>query len=222
MCSIFIEGKHMCSNISVPNKLFCKEHLHISPVSTDTCNICLDQLDENVYMKCGHSFHKECISKWLVTKKTCPCCRKTLRVETLNTEQASDFNQIFQHILVQADELDRIILAERFIIWFHEIVHTYVHDMTNVSFRDMLNAVYNTEYYSYIMNVYNTDTNNQPFDLFLLEININQIADEVRMRQFNIQIDESLLEDDYENDISNMIDISELEFTTFEYEPVSN
>lgn len=219
MCSIFIEGNRMCSNVSVSNKLFCKEHLHIVPVVTDTCNICLDELNENVHMSCGHSFHKKCISKWLLTKKTCPCCRKTLRAERL--EQVENFNEVFHHIITQADELDRIILAERFIIWFHEIVHTYVHDMTNVSFRDMLNAVYNTQHYSYIMNVYNSDTNNQPFDLFILEMNINEIANGIR--DFNVQNNESLEEEYHsENDISNMIDINELEFTTFEYEPVSN
>ena len=28
---------------------------------------------------CKHTFHKECIKKWLLTNPKCPCCRKNFR-----------------------------------------------------------------------------------------------------------------------------------------------
>lgn len=44
-----------------------------------TCSICLDIItnsnDDNWFIsKCGHLFHKKCLSKW--NRNTCPLCRK--------------------------------------------------------------------------------------------------------------------------------------------------
>lgn len=43
------------------------------------CVICLDELDKKIRtLPCDHSFHKDCIHKWLKESdsKTCPICRK--------------------------------------------------------------------------------------------------------------------------------------------------
>lgn len=43
-----------------------------------------DDLDENidyentVVCDCGHHFHWCCLSKWIIKKKTCPCCREKI------------------------------------------------------------------------------------------------------------------------------------------------
>ena len=53
----------------------------------DVCNICFENLVENaenpretpvVVRECAHSFHVECIRRWLAEKSTCPVCRKSL------------------------------------------------------------------------------------------------------------------------------------------------
>jgi len=49
------------------------------PKEIDDCSICLDSRS-NVYTSCSHMYCKPCISKWLKTHDTCPCCR----VELLN------------------------------------------------------------------------------------------------------------------------------------------
>jgi hypothetical protein len=44
-----------------------------------TCSICLREMEHANNVKCcncGHSFHKNCINKWLPTAKTCPICRQ--------------------------------------------------------------------------------------------------------------------------------------------------
>ena len=178
----------MCSN-SKYDLIFCKEHSIINPIYTDTCNICLDNMSETIYMDCGHSFHKDCITRWLTTKNTCPCCRKTL-IENNQNEQEN-------YQTVSNYNIDIIIFGNSFLIWFHEIVYTYIEDMDGVSFRKML---YDVDFYSYINGVYNEYITNRPIDLFELRYILNQTAEHLR----------------YTN--NETIDINELEFTTFEYE----
>ena len=48
----------------------------------DDCSICLDS-QSNVYTNCSHMYCKPCISKWLKTHDTCPCCREELEDETM-------------------------------------------------------------------------------------------------------------------------------------------
>ena len=46
---------------------------------TFECPICLEDMDYKnmkVLIGCGHRFHKDCIQKWSLTSKKCPCCRK--------------------------------------------------------------------------------------------------------------------------------------------------
>ena len=45
--------------------------------STKTCNICLEINNDSLRLPCGHFFHEDCISKWLLEKSNlCPICRK--------------------------------------------------------------------------------------------------------------------------------------------------
>jgi len=43
----------------------------------EECSICIDtdNTSEWSILPCGHKFHRECISKWLLTNQTCPICR---------------------------------------------------------------------------------------------------------------------------------------------------
>ena len=44
------------------------------------CNICFDLFHENEYLKqlkCGHIFHKECLSQWMLNQRNCPSCNQT-------------------------------------------------------------------------------------------------------------------------------------------------
>ncbi|XP_054154250.1 uncharacterized protein LOC128952825 [Oppia nitens] len=51
-------------------------------MSIKLCSICLDTLaDGTKALKCGHSFHKQCIYGWIATKhNTCPLCRQLMVV----------------------------------------------------------------------------------------------------------------------------------------------
>ena len=48
----------------------------------DDCSICLDS-QSNVYTNCSHMYCRPCISKWLKTHDTCPCCREELEDENM-------------------------------------------------------------------------------------------------------------------------------------------
>lgn len=49
------------------------------------CSICYEELEIKTahVTGCKHSFHKECIKKWLSVKDTCPICRDLLITRTL-------------------------------------------------------------------------------------------------------------------------------------------
>jgi len=49
--------------------------------SAQDCSICLDSISSpssDFKQKCGHSFHYECIARWLNDKMSCPMCRQVI------------------------------------------------------------------------------------------------------------------------------------------------
>jgi hypothetical protein len=56
-----------------------------------TCNICLEDYQKGDHLKslsCPHSFHKECIDKWLKQVASCPICKK--EVEMYKEQKGGD------------------------------------------------------------------------------------------------------------------------------------
>lgn len=43
-----------------------------------SCIICLELIDEPVFMYCGHHFHGNCIQLWLKEKNVCPVCAQDM------------------------------------------------------------------------------------------------------------------------------------------------
>lgn len=41
-----------------------------------SCSICTESCDDISIMGCGHTFHENCIMKWLEVNNNCPNCRK--------------------------------------------------------------------------------------------------------------------------------------------------
>jgi len=40
------------------------------------CTICCDELKKNqAKLACGHTFHNNCLIRWLIDHDTCPICR---------------------------------------------------------------------------------------------------------------------------------------------------
>lgn len=54
----------------------------------ENCSICFDQIkDQEIYdLKCSHSFHCECIEKWVPNKQSCPLCR--VKIDTINIKSS--------------------------------------------------------------------------------------------------------------------------------------
>ena len=45
------------------------------------CGVCLEDIhgdDVSYTTVCEHKFHNQCITQWLLSKSTCPCCRRDL------------------------------------------------------------------------------------------------------------------------------------------------
>lgn len=52
--------------------------IDINNINNEACSICLENPNECIQLKCGHVFHKSCITKWLKVKNNCPNCRKIM------------------------------------------------------------------------------------------------------------------------------------------------
>lgn len=55
------------------------------------CAICMKDFktDDKVFaLKCGHSFHVECLEPWLASNTVCPACRYDLKLDMPASEAA--------------------------------------------------------------------------------------------------------------------------------------
>ncbi len=89
-------------NIKIINDMFDKEK--IFKENEDICGICRQKFKQNDVLKITciqekpkinlHIYHKECITQWFKTKKTCPLCRKDLNIcESINKNYLLSFNE---------------------------------------------------------------------------------------------------------------------------------
>ena len=67
----------------------------------DTCSICFDNFDgcKAITPKCGHTFHNECLSHWLLENDSCPMCRFPIGVTKVDPiseylEEMDDYIQV--------------------------------------------------------------------------------------------------------------------------------
>ena len=189
-CLMFINGSHLCSNDSVTEYRLCEEH-NVKIIKTDTCNICLGEINEYVFIQCGHLFHKDCIGEWLINKKTCPCCRKSVKSININ-----EINNYLHQISLDVSIYGNIRLTRDFIDWIFEMSRIYIEDVTDISLYDILHVVQLPHNFEYYFRVYSNEINNISINLFELELKLNQIANNIR--NYNLYLNN--LEDDDEND----------------------
>jgi hypothetical protein len=56
-------------------------HMLALDIQGEDCPICMDELNECIMLDCGHTFHTDCMNKWLgqqAPAATCPLCRDNL------------------------------------------------------------------------------------------------------------------------------------------------
>lgn len=62
-----IEYKFVCKHIDL--------FLNDIKKKKGKCSICLDFIENNAKLKCGHEFCLHCLKEWISEKNTCPLCR---------------------------------------------------------------------------------------------------------------------------------------------------
>lgn len=71
-------------NAMFPSFKFTKvETVALCAVGDASCSVCLCAFEEGESLRrlaCGHSYHAECLDRWLLTNATCPRCRKAARI----------------------------------------------------------------------------------------------------------------------------------------------
>ncbi|XP_025067841.1 E3 ubiquitin-protein ligase TTC3 isoform X4 [Alligator sinensis] len=78
-------AEHPWRLVGETSKSTWKKSRDSSASEEDPCIICHEDLSKEAVcvLKCGHSFHRECIEPWLKTQRTCPTCR----VHVLSSEE---------------------------------------------------------------------------------------------------------------------------------------
>lgn len=58
---------------------------YTDPIREDNCTICLnafvEEEDAETSLTCRHTFHSECIAKWMHTDRSCPMCRQEVGID---------------------------------------------------------------------------------------------------------------------------------------------
>ena len=80
MDKIFNDNNNVQSN-KIKDKILNIPQIYYKKNQFDNyeCFICIDEFKENELLKqlkCGHIFHKECLSQWLLNQNNCPVCNK--------------------------------------------------------------------------------------------------------------------------------------------------
>lgn len=232
-CKMLTDDLTVCSNITESE--VCDEH-KCKTIYSETCNICLNELNEYVYIKCGHSFHKECVEKWLLEHNTCPCCR-------MNVKQLIGMNENEYNINLNILGPYRPLSVE-FINWFESVSNMLIHNIHEISIFNLILLLNNQNEYNYFTLMYDDIMNNRINDLSIMSnrlntlanylryvnenmINDNDVYDEVNELDENINMNENNIEEDndvYDEvnewqqvyEIGDIYNLNDIVFTHFE------
>ncbi|KAK8811972.1 hypothetical protein WA538_003242, partial [Blastocystis sp. DL] len=94
---------------------------NVDPENRPMCSICLSEFEDGETVKtlrCGHSFHPECIDTWLVNERAlCPVCRQGIY-------QVEDWNLLEEN---QSREIDLLLSeVEQRSVWTLDNIFRYV------------------------------------------------------------------------------------------------
>ena len=78
LISIMKKRERERPNVNI-NNILDKYQVTLNPlIIQEDCCICLNHYDVNsviVRIPCNHIYHRECIHKWMLRRRTCPFCR---------------------------------------------------------------------------------------------------------------------------------------------------
>ncbi|GBL77548.1 hypothetical protein AVEN_268922-1, partial [Araneus ventricosus] len=84
---------------------------------TAICSVCFEELQQTLTLTlpCSHSFHYECLCRWLNERRNCPMCRAHVAV----FEQGGYFAYLFQEIMAYLQLTPLAIVCAVFVLIFH-------------------------------------------------------------------------------------------------------
>jgi len=107
---------------------------------SEDCAICYEPLEQELYtLNCQHQYHRDCITRWLHTKPTCPLCRAPVDADTryvddnIMTEESRQYLESLKSLwLMTAQGLE----------WFFpHALHGYTEKATELLESDHIKAL---------------------------------------------------------------------------------
>lgn len=97
----------------------------------DECSICYDEIIENKkILKCGHSFHANCIDLWTKINPICPYCRKFLAEDFLCKRIRKIFSMNCK-IIINEETFTKIII-DYYYPFTNKIYKSYIIPTTHI------------------------------------------------------------------------------------------
>ncbi|GBM69843.1 hypothetical protein AVEN_198546-1 [Araneus ventricosus] len=83
----------------------------------DICSVCFEELQQTLTLTlpCSHSFHYECLCRWLNERRNCPMCRAHVAV----FEQAGYFAYLFEELMAFLELTPFAIVCVVIVLIFH-------------------------------------------------------------------------------------------------------
>lgn len=75
---VFVTAFMLGTRLPMSNRTVACKTYKARAFRQEQCPICLSNIKPGEFvsvLECGHAFHKRCVSRWILSGKTCPCCR---------------------------------------------------------------------------------------------------------------------------------------------------
>ena len=100
------------------------------------CAICLGDIQTGSQTSCGHTYHTDCIQKWLVQNDNCPLCRQTCTL--IQTDKDVKINTIYDVIKLNNR---RESIQKRYIPDYIDKIKKYKETLKNKGYIETPNSI---------------------------------------------------------------------------------
>lgn len=110
-------------SLEFSNKFYKLNVIEKTHGENDTCLMCRESVKDvrNIVLKCGHIYHSLCLKGYLSLREIqdCPCCKKKMNKEVLNSQFFDKFDNFFKKMMDIAKNFVIVIFLALIFSSFH-------------------------------------------------------------------------------------------------------